>query len=90
MEKNKPEFRFLSTRELIALRNKSISEYVDYLADSIFYLNFLPKAKKMENITINLNNEKLCELEKLAKLKNDGILTEEEFIEAKKKILESL
>lgn len=57
MEKNKPDFRFLSTRELIDLRNKSISEFVDYLTDSIFYLDFLPKAKKLENITINLNNE---------------------------------
>jgi hypothetical protein len=57
MEKNKPDFRFLSTKELIVLRNKSISEYVEYLTDSIFYLDFLPKAKKIENITINLNNE---------------------------------
>ena len=48
------------------------------------------QAKIAANKKISSNNEDLLEkLERLAKLKQDGILTENEFITAKKKLLES-
>ena len=48
------------------------------------------KSKSFSEKNSSSNKEDLLEkLERLAKLKNDGILTENEFITAKKKLLES-
>lgn len=45
--------------------------------------------EKVENVNVNQNNN-LNSLKELAKLKEQGIITEEEFLESKKKILSKL
>jgi hypothetical protein len=67
--------------------NKSTVKVVASLANK--WLKELSEKKSEPKIQAP-KEDSLSKLEKLAKLKNDGILTEEEFIEAKKKILESL
>lgn len=67
--------------------NKSTVKVVASLANK--WLKELSE-KKSEPKVQTTQEDSLSKLEKLAKLKNDGVLTEEEFIEAKKKILASL
>ena len=55
-----------------------------------FVRDKLSKPKETINATINTEPTILDQLEKLAKLKENGILTEDEFKEQKKKLLEKL